>query len=41
MVTVVCPAERFGPRERKKKAEAVKNTAARMTEYLGGRAVNG
>lgn len=41
VVTVVAPAERFGARERKKKAEAVKTAAARMTEYLSGRALNG
>jgi IclR family KDG regulon transcriptional repressor len=40
VVTVVAPAERFGLRERKKKAEAVRNTAAKITEYLNGRAIS-
>lgn len=35
VVTVVAPAERFGIRERKKKAEAVKNTAAELSRYIG------
>ena len=35
VVTIVSPAERFGIRERKKKAEAVKNTAAELSRYLG------
>lgn len=39
VVTVVAPSERFGPRERKRKAEAVKNTAAEMTRYLSGATV--
>jgi IclR family KDG regulon transcriptional repressor len=37
VLSLAVPAERFGPRERKKKVEAVRNTAARMTEYLSGR----
>jgi DNA-binding IclR family transcriptional regulator len=37
IVTMVAPAERFGPRVRKRKAEVLKNTAAEMTTYLGGR----
>jgi IclR family acetate operon transcriptional repressor len=41
VVTLVCPAERFGPRERKKKSEVLKRAAARMSEYLGERAVGG
>lgn len=40
VVTVVAPTERFGPRVRKKKAEAVKRIAAEMTKHLGGRALN-
>ena len=40
VLTVVAPAERFGPRERKRKAEALRSAAAQMTEYLNGRAVN-
>lgn len=35
VVTVVSPAERFGVRERKKKAEAVRRTAAELSRYLG------
>jgi IclR family transcriptional regulator, acetate operon repressor len=35
VVTVVAPAERFGMRDRKKKAEAVKSTAAELSRYLG------
>ncbi len=38
VVTVVAPAERFGIRDRKKKAEAVKNTAAELSRYLGSTA---
>jgi IclR family acetate operon transcriptional repressor len=34
-VTVVAPAERFGFRERRKRAEAVKNTAVELSRYLG------
>jgi DNA-binding IclR family transcriptional regulator len=41
VLTVVAPAERFGPRERRKKAEALRGVAAKMTEYLSGRAVSG
>lgn len=41
VVTVVAPVERFGPRERKRKVEALKRTAAAMTEHLGGRALGG
>ncbi|MFH0915678.1 MAG: IclR family transcriptional regulator [bacterium] len=40
VVTVVAPSERFGPRERKRKADAVKSTAAEMTRYLSGAAVS-
>lgn len=40
VLTVVAPAERFGPRAKKKKAEALRNIAAEMTKYLGGRAIN-
>jgi len=32
---VVAPAERFGMRDRKKKAEAVKSTAAELSRFLG------
>ena len=39
VLTVVAPAERFGPRARKRKVEALRSTAAEMTKYLGGRAV--
>lgn len=34
VVTVVAPSERFGPREKRKNTEAVKNIAAEMTRYL-------
>jgi DNA-binding IclR family transcriptional regulator len=37
VLTLVAPAERFGPRERKKKTDACKATAAAMTEHLSGR----
>ncbi len=37
VVTIVAPAERFGPRVRKRKVEALKSTAAEMTEHLAGR----
>lgn len=40
VVTVVAPSERFGPRERKRKADAVKSTAAEMTRYLSGAAAS-
>jgi len=40
VVTVVAPAERFGPRVRKNTAESVRNTAAEMTRRLGDRALN-
>jgi len=40
VLTVVAPAERFGPRLRKSKVEAVRSTAAEMTRHLGGRALN-
>ena len=39
-LTVVAPAERFGPRERKKATEAVRNSALQLAEYLNGRAIN-
>ena len=39
VLTLVAPAERFGPRARKKKAEALRSTAAEMTKYLGGRVI--
>jgi IclR family pca regulon transcriptional regulator len=39
VLTVVAPAERFGPRVRKKKIDALRGTAAEMTKYLGGRVV--
>jgi DNA-binding IclR family transcriptional regulator len=35
VVTVVAPAERFGMRDRRKKAEAVKSTAAELSRFLG------
>jgi len=41
VLTVVAPAERFGARDRRRKVDRLKITAARMTEYLVGRAVNG
>lgn len=41
VVTVVCPAERFGSRERRKNTDILKEAAARMTEYLAGRATGG
>ena len=34
VVTIVAPSERFGPREKRKNTEAVKNIAAEMTRYL-------
>lgn len=37
VLTIVAPAERFGPRARKSKAEALRAMAADMTEHLGGR----
>jgi DNA-binding IclR family transcriptional regulator len=40
VLTVVAPAERFGPRERKKKAEAVKRAALRLGNYLEGRPID-
>jgi DNA-binding IclR family transcriptional regulator len=40
VLTTVAPAERFGARERKKKAEAVRNAAGRLTDFLNGRALN-
>jgi DNA-binding IclR family transcriptional regulator len=41
VVTVVAPAERFGPRVRKRKVEAARNIAAQMTKHLNGRGLNG
>ncbi|OFW65034.1 MAG: hypothetical protein A2Y74_01705 [Actinobacteria bacterium RBG_13_63_9] len=41
VLTVVAPAERFGARDRKRKTEAVRNAAAKLTAYLNGRAING
>ena len=41
VLTVVAPVERFGPRERKKKAEALKSTAAALSKSLGGRGIAG
>jgi DNA-binding IclR family transcriptional regulator len=41
VLTLVAPAERFGPRARKKKVDALRSAAAEMTKYLGGRALNG
>lgn len=40
VVTVVAPAERFGPRLRKRKAEALRSTVAELTKHLSGRALN-
>jgi IclR family acetate operon transcriptional repressor len=40
VLTLVAPAERFGPRERRRKSEALRGVAAKMTEYLGGRALS-
>lgn len=40
VITVVAPAERFGPRMRKTKVEALRSVAADMTKYLSERAVN-
>ncbi|MBN1320267.1 MAG: IclR family transcriptional regulator [Thermoleophilia bacterium] len=37
VVTIVAPAERFGPRARRAKVEALKSTAAELTKYLAGR----
>lgn len=37
VVTMVAPAERFGPRVRKQKAEALRSAAAELTKYLGER----
>ena len=36
ILTLVAPAERFGPEDRKKKSEAARETAARLTELLAG-----
>lgn len=36
VVTLVAPAERFGMRDRKKKAEALRNATARMSQFLNG-----
>jgi DNA-binding IclR family transcriptional regulator len=41
VLTLVAPAERFGPRERKKKVEGCRATAAALTEHLSGRPANG
>ena len=38
VLTVVAPAERFGPRDRKRLVEALKTTAAKVTKSLGGQA---
>ncbi len=38
VITVVAPAERFGPRERSEVADAVRDITARMAAYLGERA---
>lgn len=35
VLTLVAPAERFGPRERKKKIDALKAVAGALTEYFG------
>lgn len=40
VVTVVAPAERFGPRVRKSIAESVRSTAAEMSRRLSDRALN-
>ncbi len=40
VVTVVAPAERFGPRARRSISEAVKKTAAEMSRSLSMRALN-
>ena len=37
VVTMVAPAERYGPRVRKQKAEALRSAAAELTKYLGER----
>ena len=41
VLSLVAPAERFGPRERKKKIEACKSTAATLTDHVSGRSVSG
>ncbi len=41
VLTIVAPAERFGPRARRRKVESLKNTAAELTRHLGERAING
>jgi IclR family acetate operon transcriptional repressor len=41
VLTLVAPAERFGSRERKRKSEALRSTAAEMTKSLGGRVIGG
>jgi DNA-binding IclR family transcriptional regulator len=40
VLTVVAPAERFGPRARKAKIDALRSAADEMTEYLGGRVLS-
>lgn len=39
-VTLVAPSERFGPRERKRKVEAVKGIAAELTRHLSARSIS-
>lgn len=41
VLTVVAPAERFGAKEKRRKAEALKAAAERMTEYFVGRVSSG
>ena len=41
VLTLVAPAERFGPKDRKRKSEAVRAAAARLTEYLSSGVVGG
>jgi IclR family acetate operon transcriptional repressor len=39
VLSVVAPAERFGPRERRRKSEILRVTAAKMTDYLSARSI--
>ena len=39
VLTLVAPAERFGPEDKKRKSEAARETATRLTELLAGGSV--
>jgi IclR family pca regulon transcriptional regulator len=40
VVTIIAPAERFGPRVRKRRVEALGNVTAEMTKHMGGRVLS-